>query len=249
MNFGDIHSKAMLALELALDESDSIGEGIDEGVYDANIFKAVFMAGGLGSGKSYIMKRVLAIKKGIGGLGFKVYESDAHLERMLKDANMPLTNDAIQSPAGKEMRKNALDISDRFAKNWLMGRLPIVYDGSGRNLDKMMKQVNAVEALGYEVAMVFVKTTKATSVERDAKRSRTLGTEVVERNYDSIYGNLSAYQNYFGNNFILVDNEEFGREDLIGKAIKEVDTFVRRPVNNPIAKKWIADELALKQRD
>jgi len=43
---------------------------IKEGVYDPNIFKAVFMAGGPGSGKSHIAGKTT------GGLGLKVINSD-----------------------------------------------------------------------------------------------------------------------------------------------------------------------------
>ena len=43
---------------------------IREGVYAPHIFKAVFLAGGPGSGKSFVAGRAL------GGLGLKVSNSD-----------------------------------------------------------------------------------------------------------------------------------------------------------------------------
>ena len=39
---------------------------LQEGLYDPNIFKAFFMAGGPGSGKSYV------VKKSTGGTGLKI---------------------------------------------------------------------------------------------------------------------------------------------------------------------------------
>ena len=62
-----------------------------EGVYDPNIFKAFFMAGGPGSGKSY------AVQLGIGqaqkevkvtAQGLKVVNSDDVFEKYLKDAQL-----------------------------------------------------------------------------------------------------------------------------------------------------------------
>ena len=41
-----------------------------EGVYDKNIFKAIFLAGGPGSGKSYVAKASTA------GMGLKMVNSD-----------------------------------------------------------------------------------------------------------------------------------------------------------------------------
>ena len=57
---------------------------IKEGVYDPNIFKAVFMAGGPGSGKSHIAGRA------VGGLGLKVINSDDAFERYLDKEGLSL---------------------------------------------------------------------------------------------------------------------------------------------------------------
>ncbi|MDP7365886.1 MAG: hypothetical protein QGH83_01295, partial [Candidatus Pacebacteria bacterium] len=57
---------------------------LKEGVYDPNIFKAVFMAGGPGSGKSFIAGKTT------GGLGLKIINSDAPFERYLKQEGLSL---------------------------------------------------------------------------------------------------------------------------------------------------------------
>ena len=51
---------------------------ITEGVYDPSIFKAFFLAGGPGSGKSFVSKSALS------GMGLKVINSDAAFESKLK---------------------------------------------------------------------------------------------------------------------------------------------------------------------
>ena len=57
---------------------------VQEGVFDPNIFKAIFLAGGPGSGKSYVAGKTT------GGLGLKLINSDDTLERLLKKHNVPL---------------------------------------------------------------------------------------------------------------------------------------------------------------
>ena len=52
---------------------------LQEGVYDPNIFKAFFLAGGPGSGKSFV------VRKTTGGLGLKVVNSDTAFEKLLKE--------------------------------------------------------------------------------------------------------------------------------------------------------------------
>ena len=54
---------------------------LQEGVYDPNIFKAIFLAGGPGSGKSYV------VRKTTGGSGLRIINSDDAFETLLKKAN------------------------------------------------------------------------------------------------------------------------------------------------------------------
>ena len=57
---------------------------ISEGVYDPNIFKAFFLAGGPGSGKSWVSERALS------GMGLKVINSDNAFARALEKEKMSL---------------------------------------------------------------------------------------------------------------------------------------------------------------
>ena len=69
---------------------------LQEGVYDPNIFKAFFLAGGPGSGKSYV------VRKTTGGTGLKVVNSDDAFEKLLKDANLSLKMPEDEADARKE---------------------------------------------------------------------------------------------------------------------------------------------------
>ena len=55
-----------------------------EGVYDPGIFKAFFLAGGPGSGKTFVTRSAFA------GTGLKLVNSDAAFERGLKKAGLSL---------------------------------------------------------------------------------------------------------------------------------------------------------------
>ena len=64
---------------------------LQEGVYDPNIFKAFFLAGGPGSGKSYVVRRTT------GGSGLKIVNSDNAFEMLLKRAGL-----SLKMPASEE---------------------------------------------------------------------------------------------------------------------------------------------------
>jgi len=69
---------------------------IEEGVNDPSIFKAVFLAGGPGSGKSFIVG-----KTALTALGFKVINSDISFENALKKVGLKPISQKIFSPLGQ----------------------------------------------------------------------------------------------------------------------------------------------------
>ena len=60
---------------------------MDEGVNDPHIFKAVFLAGGPGSGKSFVANKMLS------GTGLRTINSDDIYEYMMRKAGKQLTPD------------------------------------------------------------------------------------------------------------------------------------------------------------
>ena len=59
---------------------------LNEGINDPGILKAIFLAGGPGSGKGYVSKGLFGIPKkvNVSAYGMKVVNQDRELERMLK---------------------------------------------------------------------------------------------------------------------------------------------------------------------
>ena len=59
---------------------------LNEGVNDPGIFKAVFLAGGPGSGKSYVASQLFGIpeKVNVSAYGLKMVNQDTELENFLK---------------------------------------------------------------------------------------------------------------------------------------------------------------------
>jgi len=59
---------------------------LNEGVNDPGIFKAVFLAGGPGSGKTYVVKQLFGIPEriNVSATGLKMVNSDKELKFLLK---------------------------------------------------------------------------------------------------------------------------------------------------------------------
>ena len=114
---------------------------LQEGVYDPNIFKAIFLAGGPGSGKSYVVRRTT------GGLGMKIVNSDDIYEKMLNDAGLDTTPEDIFSDQGQEIRGRAKAVTKRMQGNFLDGRLGLIIDGTGKDFAKISKPLRLLEAV------------------------------------------------------------------------------------------------------
>ncbi len=72
---------------------------LEEGVNDPSIFKAVFLAGGPGSGKSFIVG-----KTALSSLGMRIVNSDPAFEKALQKAGLKMEPDDIWSDAGQVAR-------------------------------------------------------------------------------------------------------------------------------------------------
>ena len=132
---------------------------LQEGVYDPNIFKAIWQVGT--SGKSYVQRRTT------GGLGMKLINSDDIYEKMLKDAGLETTPEDIYSDQGQEIRGRAKATTKRMQGNFLEGRLGLIIDGTGKDYDKIATQVAGLKNLGYDCYMIFVNTSLDTAQERN----------------------------------------------------------------------------------
>jgi dephospho-CoA kinase len=215
---------------------------LQEGVYDPNIFKAIFLAGGPGSGKSFV------VRKTTGGSGLRIVNSDDIYEYMLDKEGLDAGNpDDIFSDQGQEIRGRAKKVTKNKQSRFIDERLGMVIDGTGKDYDKIAKQAQALEQLGYETYMIFVNTSLDTAQERNMARKRKLKPNEVEKMWNEVQNNIGRFQRLFGSsNFIIVDYNDAG-EDVFNKVWKRVMKLVRKKVNNPIAKQWIANEL--KKRD
>lgn len=216
---------------------------LSQGVYDKYIFKAIFLAGGPGSGKSYISDKILS------GFGLKVINSDNMYEYLLKKANIEMNAQSIASKQGQQIRNRAKQLTTKQQSNFLSGRLGLIIDGTGRDLSKIKKVQTMLKQLGYDTSMVFVNTSLQVAKQRNRQRSRVLPDEMVYDLWNKVQKNIGAFQNMFGsNNFIIVDNNNASQSDLAKVNVK-IRNMLNRPISNYVAKKWIEQQLKNKKEN
>jgi cytidylate kinase len=212
---------------------------LQEGLQDPNIFKAFFLAGGPGSGKSYV------VRYSTGGTGLRVVNSDDVFEKYLKDAGLSMKMPPEEWEANQKERKRAKKVTASRQANYIEGRIGMVIDGTGKEYDKIRQQKADLEALGYDTHMIFVNTSLDVALERNTKRERTVPEDVAITSWKTVQGNIGKFSSLFRGAFIPVDNNQ-ADDDIEMATFKEVKRLLKKKVTNTRAKSWI--ELEMKNR-
>jgi|688.fasta_scaffold02922_39 cytidyltransferase-like protein len=236
---------------------------LSEGINDPGKLKAIFLAGGPGSGKDYVMNSTLA------GEGLKEINSDVAFEYLMQknglDLEMP-DEERVERDIVRGRAKNITKEQERLA---LAGRLGLIINGTADDLEKIKTIKQNLEADGYETMMVFVNTSNEVSRERNVERGKMGkrkvpdGTDkqgvpdnspnIRQQKWDLAQKNIGELQKIFGNEkFAVIDNTADVRK--VGPEEKEkiqanfnrirrmAQQFVRSENQNPAAAKWIERE-------
>ena len=214
---------------------------IKEGLYDPGIFKAFFLAGGPGSGKTFVTKRIT------GGLGLKNVNSDTAFEVALKKAGLSLDMPASQEKERDEIRARSKQLTAKRLDLYIMGRLGLIIDSTARDTKKIEIGLSALKRLGYDCYMIFVNTSLDVALARNAKRDRKVPRDITIKSHKQIQANMGYLQRIFGmKNFIVIDNNKFN-DDILEKSYKMIRKIVKRPIGNHVAKMWLRKELEKRQ--
>ena len=233
---------------------DEFEELITEGVHDKGIFKAVFLAGGPGSGKDYVLDNTLS------GHGMTEINSDKALEFLMDKKGLNKTmpaSEKIERDLVRGRAKNMTELRQRLA---LQGRNGLIINGTGDDHEKVKIIKSRLEELGYDTSMIMVNTRDEVSasrnVERGSRGGRTVPEDVRKQKWDAVQKARPELAKLFGDRYAEFDNSEDLRvarpeivqakkEELLN-LYKGVQKFMKAPPKADQAKEWVANELQKK---
>ena len=219
---------------------------INEGVYDPGIFKAFFLAGGPGSGKTFVTQSAFA------GTGLKLVNSDVKFERDLRKANLSLKMPDEEKYFRDRIRQGAKEFVGKQMDQYLKGRLGMIIDSTARDYSSIQRQYNLLRNIGYDCYMVFVNTSLEVALERNRTRSRSIPEYIVQKSWKGVQANMGAFQKVFGHSkMLIVDNNKDDKE-LVTQTLNTASRFIRSRLRSKpetqIAMSWIKRELEAKKR-
>jgi len=217
-----------------------------EGVYDPGIFKAFFLAGGPGSGKTFVTRSAFA------GTGLKLVNSDAAFERGLKKAGLSLKMPDSEEYFRNIVRAKAKMTASTQLDTYMQGRLGLVIDATGRDINVINTQKRMLDQLGYDSYMIFVNTSLDVALERNKNRPRSIPEYIVTDSWNGVQRNIGQFQRIFSPNRMLIVDNNRSEKELVTLTLNTASKFIRSQLRstpqNLTAKQWIANELQAKKR-
>ena len=188
--------------------------------------KVIFLAGGAGSGKSNIVKKLNLEKQ-----GFKIVNSDISLEWLKKNSGLPEDMRDLTPEQRSELGRLGAQ-SRKIARKKMMKYQGegngVVVDGTGGSVKQMQKLVKEFQDKGYDVSMLFVETSLDTALDRNrARKERSLLDVIVRRNHEAVQGNKDTFKEMFGDNFMEINTDNMEIDDPVSKDLaSKMDKFV-----------------------
>jgi len=225
---------------------EDIRQYINEGVYDPGIFKAFFLAGGPGSGKTFVTQSAF------GGSGLKLVNSDNAFEKGLKKANLSIKMPDEEEYFRNIIRQRAKTTTGNQLDQYVQGRLGLIIDATGRDLPLVQRQVGMLRQIGYDCYMVFVNTSLDIALERNQNRPRSIPEYIVKKSWQGVQANIGQFQRIFSPMKMMILDNNSSEKELVTKTLRDADRFIRGKLRtkpeNGIAMSWIKKELELKKR-
>jgi len=237
--------------EKTKDINEEFEQVLFEGVHDQAIFKAVFLAGGPGSGKDYVLNNTL------NGFGLTEINSDKALEFLMDKEGLDKLMPSNETDKRDVIRGRAKNITELRQQLALLGRNGLIINGTGDDVKKTERIKSQLESLGYDTSMLMVNTRDDISAQRNIERGQRGGRAVPEtirkEKWDSVQDARTEYAKMFGDSYKEFDNSEDLRSadpQLVKDKKQELlqlftgfKEFVSTPPQSQEAQFWTANEL------
>lgn len=197
-----------------------------DSINDKGRFKAVFITGIPGAGKSYTAKSLS------GSIAPAMVNIDRPTEFIVKKDKVKSTGDnwdEIFNDRATRMTLEAL-------YHQINGIRPLFIDGTSNDGDAIMHRADLLERIGYDVGMIFIDTPVEVAKRRAAAREQTTGRAVDVEYIDKVYAasleNRPTFEARF--DFFKVYSNGIDNMDnsTMNTLFKKTEGFFTEPLKN-----------------
>lgn len=201
---------------------------LNEGINDKGIWKAIFMAGTPGAGKSYVREKLG------GGVEPRVVNTDTWTEFF-----------GVKKGEWSFFKEDIKRISADQLSNYINSMLPLWVDGTSSKPGNTVSRQGMLEGFGYDTGMLWVNTDLDTAIDRAKEREKLIGRHVDTDFIVESYKKINKLKPYYKSNFKWfkeVDNNDGElTEKVMTKLHKEANSFFTQPLMNGLGKYYQDD--------
>lgn len=207
---------------------------VSESINDKGIFKAIFVVGSPGSGKSYTVSKLKGV---ISPLVVNTDRATEHFAAKFKTT--------ISSENWPEYRDSAHRITKAQLYNYINGMLPLFVDGTSSDVSNILHRIGILESVGYDVGMIFVDVKLETAIARAEARAKLIGRKVDEEFIREVHSKAQENKSFLKTKisfFREINNDDKDTvltNEEMNHAFGAVQGFFGRPVINPVGKRAI----------
>jgi predicted kinase len=215
----------------------NIKDIICEGIHDPAIFKAVFLVGGAGSGKTFVSQQL-----GLRAMGFVNINTDDAFEYLMTKQGLNFKMPPEEEPEREVARSRAKEITSTKQNLALDGRLGIIIDGTGDDYDKISTIRTKLKQIGYETFLIVVNTDLEVALARNKARPRSVPEHIAAETWYGAQKNIGRFLNLFSNNAVVDNNDKNSPlfHEQIQKTHKRISSWAKRPPKTQLAKEWLS---------
>lgn len=203
---------------------------LNEGINDKGIWKAIFLGGSPGSGKSFVRKKLG------GGVEPRVVNSDTWTEFLKVDAR----------GGWKFFKDDVKRITANQLSGYVNSMLPLWIDGTSARPGNTISRQGMLEGFGYDTGMLWVNVNLELAMERAEAREKEIGRHVdpdfIVSTWNMINELKPTYKQKFKWFKEVSTNEGELTDEVVNKLYKSTDSFFKTPVENGIGG-YYKDEL------
>lgn len=161
-----------------------------EGTLEKVAKKAIFTMGLPASGKSSSIKKLFDLSQ------FTVIDPDEiKKEKIDYNPKEPQVYHEWSKVEAKKRQNEAVASSKS-----------IIVDGTATNTEKMYVNIKSLQAMGYYVELLYIRTSLKTAIERNAKRERNVPEKIIHEKYNLINVSLEILSNVV-DKITIIDND------------------------------------------
>lgn len=197
---------------------------LNESINDKGLFKAVFVGGLPGAGKTYTISKITD-----GQIAPRIVSTDNYVDYM--------ANRGVEGVEESDINR----VTNSSLSHFISGMLPLMVDSTCTDTNTTITRVELLKSIGYDVSFVWIETSPDVAWNRIVERQKTSSRRTSREFFNEVVESISQSKEIISKAYgiIEIDNNDELNDDTIIKLYKQIKYFYSSPLQNEIGIKNI----------